>query len=110
MMLAQIATSTTSPGTMIRDIVELANDGMWGGAIGLGIMCLVSIAGHLKLLNWVPAEGKRWVAMGIAVLGAVGTGLVTGADWVSITGNGITAGLAAVGGWEFLGKALGGKQ
>ena len=96
-------------GSDISNIVELAGGGAWGGAIGVGIMLIVTLASKFKLLSWVPNEGKRWVAMGMAIAVAVGAGLMGDSSWQNIMGAALTAGLSAVGGWEFFGKALGGK-
>lgn len=97
-------------GAAIKSIVEMAGSGAWGGAVGLGIMLLVSLASKLKLLTWVPAEGKRWVALGIAILGAIGAGLVGGAEWHSILGAAFTSALTAVGSWELIGKLASSKS
>jgi hypothetical protein len=93
-------------GSDIKNIVDLAGGGAWGGAIGIAIMLIIAIAGKFKLLDWVPADGKRWVAMGVSVAAAVAAGLMGDSGWQNILGAAMTAGLSAVGGWEFVGKAM----
>lgn len=109
--LAQTATSSPAIEELIKDAVEAGKGGAWPLVIGLGLMILTQLASKLKLLNWVPEGGKRWVVLGLAVAGSIGGGLVAGSHWSEILVQGLSVAAAAIGSFELFGRALsGGKK
>lgn len=76
----------------------------WALLAGLVLTGLVALSRRLGLLALVPKEATKWVAIWLAMLGAVGAGLVLGMSWLSIVATGLSTGLMAIGGWESLGK------
>lgn len=107
--LAQTDTSTgaASLEDLLGTVVESAGNGAWGIFAGALIMLLVALANKFGLLDALPKAAKRWVALGVSVLGAVGTGLLAGAAWTQILTAALTTGVAAVGSWEFFKNKLG---
>lgn len=82
-------------------LLELAlkHFGSGGHLLGAGalIMLLVALAGRLNLLRFVPEGGRRWVALGLGVLGGIGGGIAAGAPWIEIVITAITSGATAIG-------------
>jgi hypothetical protein len=105
-----LAMSSNDMEALARMLVQSAKGGSYGLATGLGLTLMVHLASRLNLLNWVKPEGKKWVAMGIATLGAVGAGLVGQVDWLEIVVSSLSVALTSVGGWEFIGSVTGGKK
>ncbi len=78
--------------------------------VGMIIMGLIMAAEKMKLLTWLPGKlgkgSKRWLALALSALSAVGTGLLAGLGALDIVVQTIMVAFAAVGGWEFIGKAV----
>jgi hypothetical protein len=54
----------------------------------------------------LPPEATKYLAMGLAMLGSIATGLLSGVVWYTVIIDGVTVGVAALGGWEFILKPL----
>lgn len=107
--LAQAGTTTTSTSSLeglLRTAVESAGSGAWGLFAGALVMLAVQLANRFGLLRAIPKSAKKWVALALATLGAVGTGLLASAPWTDILVTAVTTALAAVGSWEFVKNAL----
>jgi hypothetical protein len=106
-VLAQTATSTTAaPGDLINTTLEAFKSGSWGVGVGGILMLLMAIGRGIGILKWIPAKAVPWVTLGLASLGAIGTGLIAGSDWLTILQAAFTSGLTAIGGWETFGKLV----
>lgn len=79
----------------------------WGLLIGIVITVLVRVLTLLKpLAAKLPPEQTKWLAMGLAMLGSIATGLLAHVPWYKVLIDGLQSGTAALGGWEFLLKPL----
>lgn len=86
------------------------DDKAYGLLIGGVITVLVRLLTLLKpLAEKLPPEKTKYLAMALAMLGAVATGLTTGVPWYKVIVDGLSTGAAALGGWEFVLKPLLGK-
>lgn len=104
--------NTEDPAEEIADIEEAAEAAFalidaiksknWPLAVGLILMLVVFVANKLGLKNLVGPKAVPWIAMGLAVFGTVGTGLITGLGWADAIVQGVLAGVVAIGGWELL--------
>lgn len=75
--------------------------------VGGAITVLVRLLTLLKpLAEKLPPEKTKWLAMGLALLGSAATGLLAGVAWYRVILDGVSAGMAALGGWEFVLKPL----
>ncbi len=84
--------------------------GNWSLLIGGVITLLVRLLTLLKpLADKLPPEATKWVAMALAMLGSIATGLMAGVVWYKVLADGVQVGAAALGGWEFILKPLLGK-
>lgn len=93
-------TATTALDALGHQLVGAVHGSQWGLAIGLALMLLIRVAGLLRLLEWIPSEGKRWLAIGLSLAGALATSLVGGAAWYETVLAGLQVGLIAIGSWE----------
>lgn len=79
----------------------------WGLFIGGVITLLVRLLTLLKpLAEKLPPEHTKWLAMGLAMLGSIATGLLASVPWYKVLVDGAQTGAAALGGWEFILKPL----
>lgn len=79
----------------------------WSLLIGGVITLLVRLLTLLKpLAAKLPPEQTKWLAMALAMLGSIATGLLAGVAWYKVIADGIQTGAAALGGWEFVLKPL----
>jgi len=83
-------------------LIEAIKSKNWPLAVGLILMLLVFVANKLGLKKLVGPKALPWVAMGLAVAGTIGTGLIAGLGWADSIMQGILAGVVAIGGWELL--------
>lgn len=74
-----------------------------GGAITV-LVRLITLA--KPLAENLPPAATKWVAMALAMLGSVASGLLAGVPWFTVIVNGLQVGAAALGGWEFILKPL----
>ncbi len=82
-------------------------NGSWSLAIGGAITLLVRLLTLLRpLADKLPAEAVEWVAMALAMLGSIATGLMSGIVWYKVLADGVQVGVAAIGGWELILKPL----
>ncbi|MDB4278214.1 phage holin family protein [Deltaproteobacteria bacterium] len=81
-------------------LVEALKAGQWPMAVGLLLTLLVYLVNRFALKGKVDEKVIPWIAFGVGVAGAAGTGLVTGVPVVEAVVEGVMAGVAAVGGWE----------
>lgn len=81
--------------------------GNWSLLIGGGVTLLVRLLTLLKpLADKLPPEQTKWIAMALAMLGSIATGLTAGVAWYKVLLDGLQVGAAALGGWEFILKPL----
>ncbi len=105
--LAQPASLPDDPASIISWLKETHSGGHWALLVGGVLTLVVRFATALgPLADRLPPESRKWVAMGAAVLGGMGTGLMAGMGWFKSATDGVLLGLAAVGGWEVFLKKL----
>lgn len=106
--LAQAAASLpTDPASLLGWFAEVHKGGQWSLLIGGALTLVLRFAPVLKpLLDKLPAESTKWVAMALAMLGSVATGLMAGVPWYKVIVDGLQVGVAAIGGWELILKPL----
>jgi len=115
-LLAQTSSTSTTPpgsvsevlntGTGLLDAIQAKN---WPLAVGLGLMMLIwglKTTGVLDKIKLGSKAGIRASALILSVLTAIGAGLIQGLPALEIVLNTAEIATAAVGGWEFIGKAL----
>jgi|APSaa5957512622_1039677.scaffolds.fasta_scaffold23974_3 hypothetical protein len=90
-------------------LIDAIKSKNWPLVVGLSLMLLVFVANKLGLKNLVGPKAVPWVALGIAVAGTIGTGLMAGLGWVECILQGVLTGAAAIGGWELLKGLFSGK-
>ena len=76
----------------------------WMILTGLVLAALVIVLRTFDLMQKVPAEWVPWATIGLATVTSVAVGLQTGRDLSTILVTGIGVGIAAIGGYESLGK------
>lgn len=105
---AQAAASLpVDPASLLGWFAETHAAGHWSLLIGGAITLLLRFAPLLRpLLDKLPAEATKWVAMGLAMLGSIATGLMAGVPWYKVLVDGAQVGVAAIGGWELILKPL----
>lgn len=107
--LAQAAAAslpTDVPG-VIQWFHDTHANGSWSLIIGGVITLILRFAPVVKpLLDKLPAETTKWVAAGLAMLGSIATGLMTGIPWYKVLFDGLQVAMAAVGGWELILKPM----
>lgn len=108
--LAQTATSTVVDPTMVVEelsgvvalMTKAFSDGNW--RLGFGLLLTLSIA-LFKLLGLnklISKKNNKWVAGGLALVGSLAVGLMSGIGWVAIVSTAVSVGATAVGGWEIV--------
>jgi outer membrane biosynthesis protein TonB len=94
----------------IKDVgvlVEAARNGNWVLFTGILIMLLIFVLDKIvKLKDRLPANAVPWVAASLGILGSIAAQLTTGIPWGQALLQGFTAGVAAVGLWELVFKAM----
>jgi len=114
MIVGQILTQTATAAADLLPSVDSMRDAYesknWMLLAGLILTGIVALTRKLGLLSMLDAANSKWAAVGIAMLGAVGGGLMLGMAWPVITVTGLSAGLIAIGGWETVGKMLKAKE
>ena len=72
------------------------------------ILLTAAVAGirMFKVTDKLPSWLIPWATIGLALLTSVAVGLQTGQAWTAIVGTGLAVGVAAVGGWETVGKMV----
>jgi phosphoglycerol transferase MdoB-like AlkP superfamily enzyme len=109
---AQVVTSTSGPAdagealTLIGQIATAAKGGAWNIVAGGVLALLVALARFVKILDFIPDQYDKWVVMLLAMMGSTAVGLVGAWDWLTIVITALTAGAAAIGGWELVLKDL----
>lgn len=106
--LAQEAASLPSdPASLLGWFAETHKAGHWSLLIGGVLTLILRFAPLVKpLLDKLPAEATKWVAMGVAMVGSIATGLMAGVPWYKVLVDGLQVGAAAIGGWELILKPL----
>lgn len=87
-------------------LIDALKSKNWPLATGLILMLVVFVANKLGLKKLVGPKALPWVAMGLAVAGTVGAGLIAGLGWADAIIQGVLAGVVAIGGWELLLKNI----
>lgn len=106
----QPASLPEDPSAILAWFKETHSGHSWGLLIGGVITLLVRLLTLLKpLADKLPPEQTKWLAMGLAMLGSISTGLMAGVAWYKVLADGVQIGAAALGGWEFVLKPLLGK-
>ena len=111
-------TATTAAGIPGSDLDALAVIGPlvgafqnrdWVLAVGLLLTVVVYALKRTSILDRVKLGGKwgiRFSVLALAVLTSVALGLTSGQGWFDIVRVAGETAVAAIGGWEFLGKLL----
>lgn len=94
---------TEDPGQMVGLLIEAFKAGKWAWAVSLILMLLTWLLNRF-LKNAIPKKVVPWVAIGLGVGSNIAMSLATGLKWYEAIGSGFTLGLAAIGGWEAIGK------
>ncbi len=106
----QPASLPADPSGILAFFKQTHDSKEWGLLIGGIITLLVRLLTLLKpLADKLPPEKTKWLAMGLAMLGSIATGLLAGIPWYKVLVDGAQMGAAALGGWEFILKPLLGK-
>lgn len=112
--LVVLAQAASSPATVPDDLAGIiaffkathaskAHALMIGGALTV-LVRLLTLA--KPLADKLPPSATKWVAMSLAMLGSISTGLLAGVPWYTVIIDGAQVGVAAMGGWEFILKPL----
>jgi hypothetical protein len=91
------------PVSQINFIIQAFKSGQWAWGIGLILMLLTLIFNKLVKTR-IPKKVMPWIAIGLGVASNIAMSFATGLKWYQALSNGFTMGLAAVGGWEAIGK------
>lgn len=107
--LTVLAQPPVSPDSSLDQILKVLADavagGQWGVVVSAAIMLLVWVGTKTPVVAaLVPVKARAWVAIGLGVLGAVVTNIMTGGDWLAAILSGLTTGAAAAGLWSAVGK------
>ena len=92
-----------NPIEIIRFIVSAFKAGKWAWAVGL-LFTLLTLLFRKLLKDKIPKKVTPWISIVLAVGTSLSMALASGTDWINAIGAGLTAGLAAIGGWEAFGK------
>lgn len=111
---ARVALAQDMPATLPNDVGGIVawfkqthEAGEWSLVIGGAVTLLVRLLTLLKpLADKLPPEATKWLAMGLAMLGSIATGLMAKIAWYKVILDGLQVGAAALGGWEFILKPL----
>lgn len=91
------------PSGIVAFFKEMHDSKSWSLLIGGVITLLVRLLTLLKpLAEKLPPEHTKWLAMGLAMLGSIATGLLASVPWYKVIADGVQTGAAALGGWEFV--------
>jgi uncharacterized membrane protein len=93
----------SDPVSQISFIIEAFKTGKWAWGVGLLLMLLTLIFNKLVKTR-IPPKVLPWVAIGLGVGTNIAMSFATGLVWHQTLSNGLSMGLAAVGGWEAIGK------
>lgn len=100
---------------LVQGLIEAAQGGKWSLFVSLLIMVLVWAATKAPFIkDWIKGEAKIWTAAVAGVLAAFATSLFVDAadgsvDWLKVTLEGLSVGLAAGGLWSLIGRKIAGK-
>lgn len=94
---------SNKPGEILQLLVTAFKEGKWAWGVGL-ILMILTLLFNKALKGLIPKKVVPWVAIGLGVATSTMTSLASGVGWLSAIGTGLTVGLAAVGGWEAIGK------
>lgn len=89
-------------GLQLHDAVQASDYAMIGA---LALMLVVFVV-RKYLWKSIPKEHIPLVTVTLAVLGEIAMALYAGVEWTQAIASGVSIGLAAIGGWEVLGKKL----
>lgn len=97
---------------MIQGLIEAAQGGKWSLFVSLLIMVLVWAATKAPFIkDFIKGEAKIWTAAVAGLLGAFATALFVDAqdgsvDWLKVSLEGLSVGLAAGGLWSLIGRKI----
>lgn len=101
------ASLPTDPGAIFEWFAQTHAAGHWSLLIGGALTLILRFAPLVKsLLDKLPAEATKWVAMALAMIGSIATGLMAGVPWYKVLVDGLQVGVAAIGGWELILKPI----
>lgn len=78
----------------------------WALLAGLLLTFVVIGLRMFSVVQKLPDALVPWATIGMGLLGAAAVGLQTGESWDAIVMTGLAVGVAAIGGWETVGKLL----
>jgi len=93
-------------GVLVGMLLDAISAKSWPVVAGLIMLLLVYLLRKVGLDDLVGAKLVPWVALGMALISTVGTGLVAGVSIADALVQGVLAGVTAIGGWELLFKHL----
>lgn len=101
---AQVETATTAPGAqdpaaLVEILVTAAKNGQWAvffGALANMVVVLIRMFGR----QFIPPSADKWLALGMSVLTAIGTGLISGQQWMSVLVSAVMVGVTSFFGWK----------
>lgn len=100
--LTSTAADILSPdgiATIFSQVAHAFQTREWNVLFGILLTVAVALTKRFGLFErfGIPTAYIGWAAMGLAALGSIGTGLLTGADWAAIASAAVTTGLTAIG-------------
>lgn len=93
-----------NPSQIFGFIIEAFKTGKWAWGIGLVFMLLTWILSRKILKDKVPKRVLPWLAISLSMGASIAVSFASGMVWYTALSNGLTIGLAAIGGWEALTK------
>ena len=91
----------TEPSAILAMIGTAFKEGQWAWAIGLLFTLLIVLLRAVPSIKSIlPKKVVPWLTIALATGASVATSLALGMNWLGAIGSGLTAGLAAIGGWE----------
>ena len=90
--------------SLVEAITQAYQGHSWTLLAGLVLTGIIAGLRAFDVGKKLPDKYVPWFAVGLAVLGSVAVGLQLGQGVVAILTTGLAVGVAAIGGWETIGK------
>lgn len=97
---------TESVDALTNLLIEAVRSEQWLIVAGVSTTLFVLLVRKTGLLAQVSVKYMPWVAMGVAVVSAMGTSLISGVSLLSALTQGVLVGTAASGFWEMIFKHI----